>query len=111
MSCYNPDGMRTKNGFRAKDFTLDSTLANLAEIELTQRYPETGFALNTQSEMIVYISEGKVLFAQGEKKIFTKGSAVRVKPNEKYFWLPLKKVRMIVFSTPPWTPEQHKNVQ
>ncbi len=58
---------RIKNGVRAKDFPIDSTRSNISKIELTTRYPETGYALNTKSEMVVYVLEGKVVLDRGKK--------------------------------------------
>ena len=102
--------IRTKPNFFAVDFPLQTRRANLAEITLKGRYPEKGFALNTRSEMIVYVVKGRVSFTQGKKKVLKKGYAVLVKTNQKYFWKPDGKVTIAVFSSPPWNPEQHKLV-
>lgn len=102
---------RLKNGFHAIDFPLGSKSANLAEITLTKRYPQTGFALNKKSEMQVYILKGKVAFNNGKQTILRKGKAVRVKSNTQYFWQPLEHVTMLVYCTPPWTPKQHRHIK
>lgn len=102
---------RERPGFSAIDIGLPSSAANLAEICLTGRYPETGFAMNTQSEMFVRVLEGQVtLSCEGYEATMKAGSTVLVETNRPYFWMPDGFVRLLVFSTPPWTPEQHRNV-
>jgi len=93
----------------AKDFPLKTTFSNLSKIILSSRYPTAGYALNTKVEMTVFILSGKVsLTVQNKKKILIKNSAVLIKSNQKYFWQPQKKVTLLIFSTPPWTPKQQK---
>ncbi len=102
---------RIRNGFRAIDFSLGSKRGNLAEITLTTRYPATGFALNKKSEMLVYVAKGKVAFNNGKQSILRKGHAIRVSPKKEYYWEPLNRVTLIVYSTPPWNPKQHKHIK
>jgi hypothetical protein len=89
---------------KVKDFPIDTNSSNISEIVLTKRYPEQGFALNTKSEMVVYVLNGKVHYNQ--EAILETGSIILVKINEKYYWQPIGKVTLLIFSTPPWTPEQ-----
>jgi hypothetical protein len=96
----------------ATSFPFTTTLSNLAQIPLTTRYPAEGFVLNTLVEMTVYILEGMVLFHQeGEEVMLTKGDVVLVEANKKYFWEPKPQTTLLIFSTPPWTPEQAKAVK
>ena len=98
-------------GFSAIDINLPTTTANAAEITLTERYPENGFALNTRSEMIVRILEGGVVFiCDGSEKILQEGSVIIVPINKPYCWMPQEYVKLYTVSTPPWTAEQHRNV-
>jgi mannose-6-phosphate isomerase-like protein (cupin superfamily) len=102
---------REREGFSAIDITLPTTAANVSEINLTRRYPETGFALNRQSEMFVRIIEGSTIFhCEGEKILLPSGSTVLVQTNKPYCWIPQGTVRLYVVSTPPWTPDQHESV-
>lgn len=99
---------RVKKDFSAKDYLLDTDRANIAEIKLSGRYPAEGTAENKISEMIVYVAEGKVTLNQGEEKhTLGKGDAILVKVGIPYFWEPNPEVTLAVFSTPPWTAEQH----
>ena len=96
----------------ATTFPFTTNLSNLAQIPLTTRYPAEGFALNTLAEMTVYILEGTVLFHQeGEEVTLTKGDVVLVETNKKYFWEPKPQVTLLIFSTPPWTPEQSEVIK
>ena len=89
---------------KVKDFSIETNSSNISEIVLTERYPEQGFVLNTKSEMVVYILNGKAYYNQ--ETILETGSVILVKTNEKYYWQPIEKVTLLIFSTPPWTPEQ-----
>jgi len=90
---------------------LKTIRSNISEIALTSRYPEKGSALNTKSEMTVYILKGKVtLHQKSKKRTLTKGSIVLVKAKQPYFWLPNPKVTLLIVSSPPWTVKQSRNV-
>ena len=102
---------RDRLGFSAVDIELPSSSANVAEVCLTARYPEKGWALNERSEMIVRILDGETVFANMEEAIeLSAGATLLVEPNQQYYWKPKGFVRLLVFSTPPWTAEQHRNV-
>ena len=102
---------RIKKAFSAIDFPLESKKSNISEITLTGRYPEKGSALNTKSEMVVYVLKGTVVFNQGNMQTtLTRGSVVLVKAKQKYFWEPKKKATVLVISTPLWTATQQRIV-
>jgi len=94
-------------GFRAIEYPLESSLANVAKIVFTSRYPHIGMTQNLKAEETVYVLEGSATFTCGEESILlSKGSALRVEPNKPYFWQPHPEVKLIVFSTPPWNKHQ-----
>lgn len=89
------------------DYVLDTTTSNLAKITLQERYPTNGYVINTKSEMIVYILEGRVRLDKNDNEVtLEKGDAVLVKINEKYSWQPEPEVSLLIFSTPGWTSDQ-----
>jgi mannose-6-phosphate isomerase-like protein (cupin superfamily) len=93
----------------AHEYVLDTTASNLAKIALQERYPAKGYVVNTKSEMIVYILEGKVGLDKNDNEVtLEKGDAALVKINEKYSWQPDGEVSLLIFSTPSWTPDQQK---
>ncbi len=104
---------RVGPGFAAIDFSLDTDKLNVADITLTAPYPAHYMATNHVSDMAVYILEGRVVHihrnAQGgiERVQLTMGALISIPKGIDYRWSPDGEVRMLVFSTPPWTPEQH----
>ena len=103
--------VRESDGFRAREIKLPTKSSNLAEITLDKRYPKQGRALNEDVEMTVYVLEGSVRFSsEGGTKEFGVGSTIFVRKKQRYFWEPVGEVRFLAYSTPPWTPEQHKEV-
>ncbi len=105
------ESTRELQGFSAFDISLPATDMNIAEICLTNRYPERGTAINKQSEMIVRVLKGEVTFhCEGEEVLLPQDSTVLVQINKPYYWIPQGFVKILVVSSPPWTPEQHENV-
>jgi mannose-6-phosphate isomerase-like protein (cupin superfamily) len=91
------------------DFPLNTDASNVSEITLTARYPEKGYALNTISEMVVYILDGQTqLVRHDTTENLCKGDVVLISTHEKYVWNPEKEVTLLIFSTPPWTSSQQK---
>lgn len=102
---------RAKTGFKAKDFPLDTARANVSKIELSARYPEAGYALNTKSEMVVYVLDGAAVLVREKRRKLRKDSVALIKAGEKYFWQPHDSVTLLIFSTPPWTSDQQRLLQ
>jgi mannose-6-phosphate isomerase-like protein (cupin superfamily) len=110
-SLPSKDSDRNRQDFSAVDLPLPSAAMNAAEITLTGRYPETGFALNKKSEMIVRILEGSTIFhSEGEEIELPEGATVLVQTGKKYCWIPKGSVTLYAVSSPPWTPEQHESL-
>lgn len=105
------EATRNRERFSARDIALPTSKANVAEITLSGRYPEAGFALNSESEMLVRILKGATVFhCEGEEVELPMGSTVLVETNKKYYWNPQEQVTLYVVSTPPWTVEQHRSI-
>lgn len=103
-----PEPHRVKKGFRAVDFLLPSTEGNVSEIDLDERYPETGYALNETVNLFVYVLAGEAHLISEERRLrLEPGMTALIERGTKYFWQPLPSVSLVVFSTPAWTPEQH----
>ncbi len=102
--------IRYAEGFSAREIALPATAANVAEVHLTEDYPEIGYACNMLSDMIVHILEGEVTVEfDGNTVTLPSGSTAFVPKKQRYCWV-TDSVRMLVFSTPPWTPEQHQHI-
>lgn len=112
LPSQEPD--RQMPGFSAYEIPILFEWGNVAKITLTSRYPEKGFALNKQSDMLVYILEGAVEFFCKEEDVKIElgaGSTILVEKNKTYCWIPQGSVTMLVISSPAWTPEQHCDVE
>jgi mannose-6-phosphate isomerase-like protein (cupin superfamily) len=87
----------------------DEKNINSAVIELNGRYPETGFALNTVCEEVLYVIEGSGQLVGSQTKIIIEtGDMLRIKPNEKYYFD--GNLKLLISSSPAWYPEQYQNV-
>ncbi len=106
---------RVQPGFSAIDFKLPTRRSNLSLITFGGCYPpEAGQQVwNTKSEMTVIIMSGKVaLYVEGKRIILTRGKVVLVPRQLKYHWVTVtKKVTFYVFSTPPWSRSQQRQVR
>ncbi len=92
---------------QVEEFSLQTKDSNLAKIVLEGRYPYQGFAMNTVSEMTVYILEGSVVLHRGDSEDeYLKGMAVVIPKGQKYYWESKGEVLLLIFSTPPWSSQQ-----
>ncbi|MDB5260076.1 MAG: hypothetical protein JWN37_307 [Candidatus Nomurabacteria bacterium] len=75
------------------------------------RYPENGFDVDNEIEQVWYVKdgEGKVGISS-EEFLISKGDMVHIPKGEKYF-IEGNNLQLVVSSTPPWTKNQHKNVE
>lgn len=81
---------------------------NSAVVELNGRYPESGFALNTVCEEIVYVIEGHGQLVNPQARIvMSTGDMLRIKPNENYYFD--GNLKLLIATSPAWYPEQYKN--
>ena len=75
---------------------------------ITGRYPETDYCVNTVCKELVFVLEGTgSLCFQNEKVDFSKGDAILIEPNEKYYW-DTEFCIVSMTCTPSWSPEQYK---
>jgi mannose-6-phosphate isomerase class I len=82
---------------------------NIAGIELSGRYPEQGYALNTVSKELIYVKSGNGVLISGDQTVTLKsGDAALIQPNEKYYLEGT--LELVISSAPAWHLEQHKNI-
>lgn len=75
---------------------------------ITGRYPEKDYCVNTICKELVFVLEGTgSLCFQNEKVDFSKGDAILIEPNEKYYW-DTEFCIVSMTCTPSWSPEQYK---
>jgi len=94
----------------AYEYEMPSTEIDGAVIELTGRYPEDGWVINTVSTSLVHIvrGRGKVYFPD-EEVVLAEDDQVMILPNEKYAFD--GDMKLLFFAAPAWTPEQARRVK
>ena len=93
------------------EYEFPSKLFNCATAKITGRYPDKGRVVNKECEEIYYVLSGSgVLHSdRGEFKL-KKGDLYHFKKGEKY-WVEGKDMHIFMSNAPPWTPEQHINLE
>lgn len=93
-------------GYAAEGASMD-----MAKIELTGRYPGHGWAVNEASYEMAYVLRGNgELIREGEGTIEVgEGDVIAIETGKKYAWNGT--LTLIVACTPPFDPEQHKEVE
>ncbi|HSW91660.1 MAG TPA: AraC family ligand binding domain-containing protein [Candidatus Saccharimonadales bacterium] len=108
----NKDAPRFKNSAScvATEYDFkDEKDFNIAGIELSGRYPEQGYALNTVSKELLYVKSGNgVLVSNGRTVALEPGDAALIQPNEKYYLEGT--LELVISSAPAWYPGQHQNI-
>ncbi len=94
--------------FLEYDLPFKRTSVGISEIN--GRYPSAGFDVDTKVEAVWYVLSGTgTLFVKGEAYQLDDGDMVMIPKNEKY-WIQGNYLKLVVVSSPPWTPQQHKHV-
>lgn len=85
--------------------------ASLGVSEINGRYPVSGYDVDEQVEASWYVEKGTA-------KIWVGGSEYKVEPGDmiyvpagEKFWIQGNSLKLIVCSSPTWTPEQHKHIE
>jgi hypothetical protein len=82
------NGLSFTNGPTCKGVSFVSDASHdIAEITITGRYPEKGFAKNQVSHELVYILEGAGnLTLNGKEQDLKVGDVISVPPNQPFAW-------------------------
>lgn len=101
------DTLREEGGVIEYDGDPD---INLARITLSGRYPEHGWALNTESKMLCYVVEGSgSLYFDDSSFELDAGDVCIIETNEKYYWD--ADMTLLIASTPAWTKKQTRTLE
>lgn len=82
-----------------------------ALVKINGLYPgESKFAVNTKAKELLFCIEGSGMLEMksGDRKSFNKNDVILIEAGEIYRFDAC--CSFAVVCTPPWTPEQHKNV-
>lgn len=107
------DTLRGENSEKCKtlEYSFEDKEIDLGLATITGRYPDTGYCVNLISKELIYVIEGSGKLCFGDKSIdFSKGDAILIENNEKYYW-ETQYTKISMTCTPAWTEEQHKLIQ
>lgn len=105
------NSLKFKNGnITAREYPINDPDINCAVVEIKGRHPASDFLINEKCKELVYITNGVVsLNTEDQSVVLNEGDMAMIKKGERYFWDGY--ATMITSCTPPWTPEQNKNVK
>lgn len=109
---YN-NALKGKNSDKCKtlEYSFMDKDIDLGTATITGRYPDVGYGTNLVSKELIYVIEGSGTLNFENKKIdFSKGDAILIEPNEKYYF-DTEYCVISMACTPAWSPEQHKLVK
>ena len=109
----NDDSLKGENSEKCKtsEYSFGDKDIDLGLATITGRYPDEGYCVNLISKELIYVMEGSgTLNFENEKVDFSKGDAILIEPNEKYYW-DCDYCVVSMTCTPAWSAEQHKLVK
>ncbi len=107
------DAQKTQeNGIsRFYEYPFPVKNASLGISEINGRYPESGYDMDEKIEANWYVESGSgTIWVGGESHDVAPGDMLHIPSGEK-FWILGNNLRLVVCSSPPWTPEQHKHIE
>ncbi|MBS3052722.1 MAG: AraC family ligand binding domain-containing protein [Candidatus Aenigmarchaeota archaeon] len=91
----------------AYEYLFGSGKTSLALIEMKNRYPDRGFAINKVFEEIIFVLNGKGrITIDGKSYDLTKNDAVMLKPGKKYYYE--GDIKVLTFTSPAFKVENHE---
>lgn len=90
------------------EYSFQDKDIDLGIATITGRFPDEGYACNLVSKELVYVLEGEgILHFQDKEFTYSKGDAILILPNEKYYYETKHSV-VALSCAPAWMVEQHK---
>lgn len=88
------------------EYRTSSEVMNVALIQISGRYPESGYVANTEVDSLVQVisGEGLLVMATGEKAPLSMGGQIHLAKDEAYFFE--GNLELVYAAAPKWTPEQ-----
>jgi mannose-6-phosphate isomerase-like protein (cupin superfamily) len=89
------------------EYPMQNSVMNIGVVEITDRYPEQGYAMNHTCTEMGYVLKGTGrLVTETAEVELSIGDVVYISAGEKYYWE--GNLTVIVPTTPAWYPEQHE---
>lgn len=107
--------LKSDDSIQSFEYNFPTPELNIAEICIRKRYPESGFAKNNKSKMIVKVLSGEVVLSWIESECVreiraVKNSVVYIEAGTLYYWNPEPEVTLYIVSNPPWNKDQAENI-
>lgn len=112
MKVINKNQTKTHNNSptcKVFEYGLGQNNIDGAVAIITGRYPENGRVVNKKCTEIAFVIEGKGRVAIEDKALQVEsGDLIMINKNERYYWE--GNLKLFIYCTPAWFPEQHKEV-
>lgn len=84
--------------------------ADMAEARINGRYPEHGFSLNHESDMMVYVLSGSGVVVYQESGFELHANQVVSIEKETPYYFEGADLRILMVCAPAWSPEQYEQI-
>ena len=87
-----------------------SASQDVAVARINGRYPEAGFAVNRESDMVIRVTLGIGIIATKETSdMVTEGDTLFIDKQTPYYYEGNLEVMLV--SSPPWLPDQYEHIE
>jgi len=88
------------------EYPMKNSEMSIGVAEITDRYPDQGYAMNEKCDEMGYILKGSgKLVTEKESVTLSVGDVVYIPHGEKFYWE--GNMTVILPTSPAWYPEQH----
>jgi len=89
------------------EYPMQNSEMNIGVAEITNRYPDEGYAVNHKCSEMGYILKGSgKLVTETNEVNLSAGDVVYIPHGERYYWE--GSITVVLPATPSWYPEQHQ---
>lgn len=111
IKCNKAEKGQNSDSCKTTEYDFKDSDMDLGIATITGRYPEEGYCMNLKCKELVYVIEGEGSLYFEDKNInFSKGDAILIEPNEKYYWKSNYCI-LTMTCTPPWSKEQYELIK
>ncbi|NGX31433.1 MAG: hypothetical protein K940chlam8_00801 [Chlamydiae bacterium] len=94
----------------AYEYPFEDPDIDVALIEIRGRYPDKGYAINTQVKEMIFVVKGKGhIVIEDKRSSLEEGAAVLVLPQKKYVLE--GDFTLVISCNPAWSPKQHQTLE
>ena len=88
------------------EYHTDHQHLDFAIVNISGKYPESGFAMNLISSEVIYVQNGKgAVTVNGSIYHVNSGDVILIEPNEQFVWE--GNLQLHIVCHPAFNPEQH----